>query len=161
MIQQVRSWWQLVPNFLCCTASETTQQLWWRLTLSPSYTNNYFWLGFHKQPSTSTWGSVSILVTPVFGHKKEFIFLNIRKVFGDLFQRSHSFASFLCNSKHLKTWLPTICNVLLWCWGKDSHRRWLAGCWAHLVAASHHPMGNSFLFLGCVLLAKEHKDDGK
>jgi hypothetical protein len=36
---------------------------------------------------------VSILVTPVFGHKKEFIFLNIQKVFGDLFQRSHSFAS--------------------------------------------------------------------
>ncbi len=51
--------------------------------------------------------SVSILVTPVFGHKKEFIFLNIQKVFGDLFQRFHNSVSlllqFLCNSKHLKT----------------------------------------------------------
>jgi hypothetical protein len=50
---------------------------------------------------------VSILVTPVFGHKKEFVFLNIRKVFGDLFQRSHNSVSlllqFLCNSKHLTT----------------------------------------------------------
>ena len=33
--------------------------------------------------------TVSVLVTPVFVHKKEFIFLNIRNVFGGLFQRSH------------------------------------------------------------------------
>ena len=36
---------------------------------------------------------VGILVTPVFGHKKEFIFLNMLKVFGDLFQRSHNSVS--------------------------------------------------------------------
>ena len=36
---------------------------------------------------------VSILVTPVFGHKKEFILLNIRKVFGDLEISLLSFAS--------------------------------------------------------------------
>jgi hypothetical protein len=56
---------------------------------------------------------VSIFVSPVFGHKKECIFVNICKVLGDLFQRSHSFASFLCIFKHLKTCLPTICNVIL------------------------------------------------
>ena len=42
--------------------------------------------------------SVSILVIPLFGHKKEFKFLNIRKVFGDLF---HDLTSFFCISKHL------------------------------------------------------------
>ncbi len=52
--------------------------------------------------------------TRIWSQEGIYIFLNIWKVFGDLFQRSHSFAFFLCNSKHLNTWLPTIGNVLLW-----------------------------------------------
>ncbi len=41
--------------------------------------------------------------------------------------------------------------------GKEVVIVWLA----NLVEASRHPMGNSFLFLGCVSLTEKHKDDGK
>ncbi len=37
MIQQIGSQWRLASNFFCCTASKTTQQLWWRLTPNPSF----------------------------------------------------------------------------------------------------------------------------
>ena len=33
---------------------------------------------------------ISLCCDSAFAHKKEFIFLNIRKVFGDLFRRSHN-----------------------------------------------------------------------
>ncbi len=125
--------------------------------------NNYFWPGFHKWPNTLSWGSVSILVTPVFGHKKEFIYLNVRKVFGDLFQRSHNSVSlllqFCCNSKHLKTWFSTICNVLLWCWGKDSHSALKAH---HIYETLGYPSNADFESVlqaggigGCTLTAED------
>ncbi len=72
--------------------------------------HKYFLTGFRKWPNTASWGSVRISFMDIslrfwlgICHLEgNFYFWISQKVFGDLFQRSHSFV----NPNHLKTWLP-------------------------------------------------------
>ncbi len=105
--------------------------------------HNYFSTGFCKWTNTLSQGSVSIFVTTIFVHKKEFLFLKSLKGFGDLLQRSHNFLNFY-NSNHLKDLVIHI----LWTWQCPSptlrrwSSQWFSDSWGALhqeSAAKCHP----------------------